>query len=263
MLPRISETYAPCKLLGLTTIGVGWSNRSVNINLKFLKDWISPWRSYLAEFLGTFVFVLVACWVVVVDSLYGNIGQIGIALAIGFMYAALVFVTAHLSGGYLNPAITLSLWLAQKLSGVKTVFLLIAQIIASFAAAEVIFLIFGQNSLKFALGTPALGVGMNLQSAVIVEAILTAVLIFAVFGTMIDRNGPVSFGPLVLGLVIAAEAIIAGQMTGAVLNPARVLAPAILAKSTSNLSIWLIGPLVGSLFAIIYDLIFIKKPKKK
>ena len=229
----------------------------------FLKDWTDPWRSYLAEFFGTFFFVLISCWVLLSGSLYGNGSVIESAFAIGFAYSALVFVTAHAAGGYLNPAITLSLWLVRRLSGSKTFFLIAAQILAGFLAVEVLFLLFGQNAVQFHFGEPSLGLGISMQTAFIVEAILTGGLVFAVFGTMVDRSGPISFGPLVLGLYLVAATIVAQPVSGEVLNPARVIAPAVLSGGTAVLAVYVIGSLVGGLFALLYEFIFLRKSRKK
>lgn len=232
--------------------------------MNFIKFfYIKDWRSYIAEFLGTFAFVFIASGVVVGDLYFGNIGKIGIATTIGFAYAALVFSTVHLSGGYLNPSITLALWLTQKLSGTKTIFFILVQILASLSAAAVLLLIFGQEAKQVNLGAPILGVGTIIQAAVLVETILTAILIFAVFATMIDRAGPVSFGPLVLGLVLTAETLFAFPLTGAAFNQVRVLGPAIISATFENLAVWIIAPLAGSLFGLVYDFLFLKKPSKK
>ena len=220
------------------------------------------WRAYLAEFLGTFILVLVSSWVVLARFLYPDINNLEIALAIGFSYAALIFATIHLSGGFLNPALTLALWLSQKLSGTKTVFFIIFQILASFAAGGVLLLIFGANALQFGLGGPALGVNVSLQTAVLAEALMTAILVFVTFATMVDRGGPVSFGPLVLGLILVGETIVALPISGAAFNPARAIGPAVLAKSVDSLAVWIIGPLLGSLFGIVYAFLFLKKGKK-
>ena len=220
------------------------------------------WRAYLAEFLGTFILVLVSSWVVLARFLYPDINNLEIALAIGFSYAALIFATIHLSGGFLNPALTLALWLSQKLSGTKTVFFIIFQILASFAAGGVLLLIFGANALQFGLGGPALGVNVSLQTAVLTEALMTAGLVFVTFATMVDRGGPVSFGPLVLGLILVGETIVALPISGAAFNPARAIGPAVLAKSVDSLAVWIIGPLLGSLFGIVYAFLFLKKGKK-
>lgn len=226
------------------------------------KDWFLDWRSYLAEFIGTFLFVLISSLAVLAEFLYQGIGVIGISLAIGFSYAALVFTTAHLAGGYLNPAVTMGLWLVQRLSGVKTVFYLVVQVLASFAAAGVIWLIFGSDGVKHALGAPSLGLNISISQAVILEAIFSAGLIFVLFGTMIDRRGPVSFGPLVLGFYLTAVSIILIPTSGAALNPARALGPAVISLDATNLVVWLIGPFTGSLFAFVYEFVFLKKGKK-
>lgn len=230
--------------------------------MKFVFDWFLPWRAYLIEFLGTFIFLLLSGWVVLAKFLYAGIGDLEIALAIGFSYAALIFATANLSGGFLNPALTLALWLSQKLSGTKTVFFIIFQILASFAAGLVLLLIFGANALQFGLGGPALGVNVSLQTAVSTEALMTAGLVFVTFATMVDKMGPVSFGPLVLGLYLVAASIVLLPISGAALNPVRAIGPAIVSESTDTLAVWIIGPLLGSLFAIIYDFVFLRKGKK-
>ena len=220
------------------------------------------WRAYLAEFLGTFILVLVSSWVVLARFLYPDINNLEIALAIGFSYAALIFATIHLSGGFLNPALTLALWLSQKLSGTKTVFFIIFQVLASFAAGGVLLLIFGANALQFGLGGPVLGINVSLQVAVLTEALMTAGLVFVTFATMVDRGGPVSFGPLVLGLILVGETIAALPISGAAFNPARAIGPAVLAKSVDSLAVWIIGPLLGSLVGVVYSLLFLKKSKR-
>lgn len=217
----------------------------------------------MAEFLGTLCFVFVASALVVSDIFFSNLGVLGISLGIGLFYSALIFLTAHLSGGYLNPAVTIALWLSQKLTGAKTVFFLIAQVAASFAAAGLVFLVFGYDAQKFALGAPAVGFNLQPDVAVILEAFLTAILIFVIFGTMIDRAGPVSFGPLAIGLVLFSLTLFDLPLSGAGFNPARSIGPAIVSKKTLDLALFIVGPLGGSLFGPIYSLLFLKKPKSR
>lgn len=239
---------------------VKWSNR--NVKLKFLKDWFSDWRAYLAEFLGTFVVVLIICGTVLVNNINQDVGILGIALVSGFIYGAMMFATVHLSGGHLNPAITLALWLSQKIKGATAFFYVVCQLLASFAAAGFLLLIFGQNAKEFLLGGPVVGVGVSLQNALIIEAVLTAILVFAYFATLVDRRGPVSFGPLVVGFVYLVSGIFATSLSGAVLNPARALGPAVISRSFDTLVIWIVGPAAGGLFGIVYDFLFLKKTSK-
>jgi len=226
------------------------------------KEITRDWRDYIAEFFGTFFFIFVSSMAVIVDSLYGGLGIVGVSLAIGFTYAAIVFGTVHLSGGYLNPAITIALWLARKLSPIKTIIFLFLQIVAGIVAAMFALTIFGANALEIGLGSPSLGIDVSLSQAVFVEAIFTAGLIFAVFTTMVDRRGPVSFGPLVLGLYVVAATLILLPVSGAGINPARALGGLMLSGQTNSLAVWIIGPLSGSLLAIFYESLFLRKKNK-
>ena len=227
-----------------------------------IKSAFSDWRGYFAEFLGTFVFVFVVNGAVIVNYLYGDIKTVGLALTIGFSYAVLLFATAYRSQGYLNPAVTIALWLVKRISAVDTFFYIVMQVLASFAAAGLLLLIFSENAKEISLGGPIIGVNVQMSIAVLVEAILTAGLIYAVFATMIDRHGPVSFGPLVIGLFTVASAIVAIPVSGAAFNPVRAIGPGVLSSSTSNLAVWIIGPLSGSLFALVYEFVFLRKGKK-
>lgn len=227
-----------------------------------MKEWVSPWRAYLAEFLGTFVFVFVASGAVLSNIFYSEIGTLGVALATGLILSAMIYATVHISGGHLNPAVTVSLWLAQKINGHLAVFYIISQILASFAAAGLVLLIFGSTSREFTLGGPVLNESVSGQTALLVEAVLTAVLVFAVFATMVDRRGPVSFGPLVVGLIVVVASLFALPISGAALNPARAIGPEVLSGSYQTLAIWIIGPLAGSLFGLVYEFVFLRKAKQ-
>ncbi|MEK9146969.1 MAG: aquaporin, partial [Patescibacteria group bacterium] len=174
-----------------------------------IKDWFNPWRAYLAEFIGTFVFVFVSCGAVLSYIFYGEIGAAGVAVAGGFSYATMMYATVHISGGHLNPAVTLASWLAQKTSGATAIFYVCAQIFAGIAAAGLLFYIFGQEAAEFSLGGPTLGTGTDISRALIVEIALSATGVFGFFATMVDRRGPTSFGPLVMGLVVGASWLVA------------------------------------------------------
>ncbi len=91
---------------------------------------------------------------------------------------------------------------------------------------------------------------------------MTAILVMIVFATVVDRTGPVSFAPLALGTYVAAVTILAFPITGAVFNPARAVGPAVLASSYDTLAVWIIGPVSGSLFAVVYELAFLRTGKR-
>lgn len=216
----------------------------------------------MAEFLGTFVFVLVSCGSVLSYIFYGEIGISGVALASGVTYSAMMFSTVHISGGHLNPVVTLALWLAQKIGGATAIFYILAQVLASFAAAGVLLFIFGQESAGFSLGGPVIGADIAIAKALVVEATGGAILIFVYFATMVDRWGQASFGPLVLGLVIASLTMVALPLSGASINPARAVGPAVISQTYDSLAPVVVGPLVGSLMGIFYEFVFLRKAKK-
>ncbi len=224
---------------------------------------IGNWKAYLAEFLGTFVFVFISSGTVLTSTIFGDLGALAIATATGIALAVMIFATAAISGGHLNPAVTLAMWLSGRISLLKAFFYLSAQFAASFAAAFCLFLIFGSKSINFFLGGPFLAVGVSVQSAVILEAILTGVLVFAVYASMVDKRGPGSFGPLIVGLVVLVSGIFAGPLTGAALNPARAIGPLVISGNYSQILVYLIGPFVGSLAGIFYEFMFLKSSSKK
>ena len=235
----------------------------MKLSFKFLNDWVESWRQYVAEFIGTLIFVFTVSSIAVMEPLYGGIGRAGEAMAIGLIYTYLIYATANISGGFLNPAITISLWLCQKITGAKAFFYITAQILASICAVLLVSLIFGNYAKALSYGMPSLGIGVNMESAMALEAILTASLVFVVFATNIDKRKFEGFGPLALGLMIGVYTLIFLPMTGAVLNIARVVGIMFFAKSYSLLFVYIIGGLVGSLFGLVYELVFLKKDKKK
>lgn len=228
----------------------------------FLKDWAGDWRAYVAEFLGTFVFVFIVCGTTLANLFYVDIGILGVALASGLVYTAMLLATINSSGGYLNPAVTLALWLVQKIKGHLAFFYIFAQLLASFAAAGLLLLIFGSSAKEFSLGGPVLAAGISQQTAVVVEAILSAIIVFTVFATIVDKKNSTGFGPLAIGLVVAGGSIFAASITGAAFNPARALGPLVISGSYESIVVWIIGPLAGSLFGIVYEFLFLRKVKK-
>lgn len=221
-----------------------------------------PWQAFWAEFLGTFVFVLVSSGAVLSSQFSSDIGGVGVAIATGLILAAMVYSTVGISGGHLNPAVTLAMWFAEKISALNAVFYICFQLLASISAAYLLLWIYGQKSIQFFLGGPVLAVDVTAQAAIVLEAMLTAVLVFSVFATSVDKRGPVSFGPLVIGLVVLTSGIFAGPLTGAALNPARAVGPLLVSNSYSSILVWVIGPVTGSLAGVLYKYLFLTSSKK-
>lgn len=230
-------------------------------SFKFLNEWVRPWREYVAECIGTFLLVFIASMLVYVERVYGNLGDLGIAIGLGFSYTALIFVTSPISSGFLNPALAISLWLVKKISGIRMVFYLIFQILGGFGAAGVVNLLVGSSSAGFSMSVLTLGLGVSYEGAMVIEAILTTGLVFALFATYVDRRGPVSFMPIVLGFYVTCASLIAIPLTGAILNPAKVIGPLLLSQANPSVAIYVIAPLFASLFGLVYEYIFMVHKK--
>ena len=107
-----------------------------------------------------------------------------------------------------------------------------------------------------ALGTPALGEGTDVMQGIVIEAVLTMVLVVAVFGTAIDPRGP-KIGGLAIGLAVAADIFMGGPLTGAAMNPARWFGPAVASGTYDDWYVWWIGPLVGAaIIALVYRFVW-------
>jgi aquaporin TIP len=129
----------------------------------------------------------------------------------------------------------------------------VAQLAGALGAGLALRLVFPASSWEpVALGTPTLDPELGVPAAIVVEAVLTVVLLFAVFGTAIDRRAP-KIGGLAIGLAVAADILMGGPLTGAAMNPARWFGPAVASGEFSDWYVWWIGPLLGAaVAALIY-----------
>jgi aquaporin Z len=206
-------------------------------------------RPVAAEFVGTFVFVFVGCGVVVVDSLRGGLfGVGGIALAHGLGLAVAVTLAMPISGGHLNPAVTFALWTAGRMDLRRAAFYVAAQLLAAVAAVLVIRAVFPGGGAASSLGVPRIAPDLSVTAAVFVEAVLTFFLVSAVFGTAVSPHAP-HVGGFAIGLTLVPAIFVAGPLTGAALNPARALGPALVAADWHGHVAYWIGPLLGAAVA--------------
>ena len=214
----------------------------------------------LAEAFGTFLFFFVAAGSIVVQAYpgaAGGSGLVGIALAHGLVLAVLVSALGSVSGAHFNPAVTFGVWIAGRIDGARAVAYVIAQLVGALVAGFALRFAFDASLDTTSLGTPALGAAVSPTTGIAVEAILTMVLMTAVFGTAVDPRAP-KIGGLAIGLAVAADILMGGPMTGAAMNPARWFGPAIASGALDNWYVWWIGPLIGAgVVAVIYRSLFL------
>jgi aquaporin Z len=212
-------------------------------------------KALVAEFIGTFTLVFVG-----IGSIATGVGLLGVAWAHGLAFAVMVSATAAVSGGHLNPAVTLGAWIGKKIQTLPAILYVVAQCLGAIAGAWAL----GQfvpteAHQSFRLGTPMLGPNTTPVAGMFLEALLTFFLVFVVYGTGFDARGP-KVGGLFMGLTVVIGIIIGGPLTGAAMNPARHLGPALLTGTFENMWVYWAGPLLGGLVAgLVYHYVIEKQ----
>ena len=212
------------------------------------------WGPLTAEVVGTFLFFFVGAGAVVLNDYMnqnggGGGGLVAIALAHGLVLGVLVSAFGAISGGHFNPAVTFGVWITGKISAAKALRYVIAQLLGAVLAGAALRLVFPESAwTPSAIGTPALGLGISPAAGIAIEAILTMVVLFAVFGTAIDPRAP-KIGGLAIGFAILADILMGGPLTGAAMNPARWFGPAVASGHFADWYVWIIGPLLGAAIA--------------
>ncbi len=212
-------------------------------------------KECLAELTGTFVLVFVGAAAVLVAPVFGVLVP---ALAHGLILVALVYTYGHISGTQINPAVTLGLLVGGQQDLNKSLAYMLAQFVGGIIAALALTAVFPQDNAAVAgfLGEAAYNYGQttgfltadNVWSAAIYEAILTFFLVSAVFQAAVYGHAGKLMG-VAIGFTLAASILAGGPATGASLNPARTLGPALAAGDTSYLIPYFIGIFGGGAVA--------------
>lgn len=217
----------------------------------------------IAEFIGTFTLIFIGAGSICLEAMNpGSIGLVGIAIAHGLAIAVMVSAVAHISGGKLNPAISLGLVIGKKLDLKTAIFEIIAQLAGAVCAALLLTVVFPSLVVKAAhLGTPNLGAGISPWMGILGEAILTFFLVFTVYGTLVDPKGSFkAVGGFGIGCAIIFGILALGGVTGAAINPARAFGPALISGEWNHHYVYWIGPILGGLLAgLLYSTIMLKR----
>lgn len=201
-------------------------------------------RRLAAEAVGTFSLVFAGTGAVVVNAVAGGpLGHGGVAAAFGLVVAIMIFALGHLSGAHLNPAVTLAFAGARHFPPRE---------VGPYVAAQVVGAVLASLALRGLFGLAG-GLGathpdhVGVAQALVLEAGLTAVLMIVILAVATDTRAVGSMAAIAIGATIAVEALVMGPITGASMNPARSLAPALVAGDGADLWIYLVGPALGAL----------------
>ncbi len=225
-------------------------------------------KKYLAECVGTMVLILMGCGTAIFFGCEAGTAQVlGVALAFGLSVVGMAYTIGNISGCHVNPAITLGVWLSKRMSGKDAIGYMIAQVIGGIIGSAILFSLTSTGSYGPSTSTGANGFhdGMMLQ-AFIAEAAFTFVFVLVALGSTDPKKGAGNFAGLAIGLTLALANIVGIPITGASINPARSIGPALFQGGTALSQLWLfiLAPFVGAvLSAIVWKILSCDCESKK
>ena len=219
----------------------------------------AAWQATLAELIAVMLFVFVGSGAIIGIGMVGADGGTTLiiaALAHGLAIAVLVSAIGRVSGGHINPAVTVAAVVTGRMSLVKGAMYVAAQLIGALMGAALLLSVIPLAD-QGTLGAHSLNV--DVASGLIVEMVLTFMLVFVIFATAMDPKGPGHLAPFAIGLTVMVDHFVGVPLTGASMNPARSFGPALATGEWANHWVYWVGPIMGAvLAAIIYEVIYIR-----
>lgn len=204
-------------------------------------------KRYASEFIGTFALVFAGTGAIIINDISGGvIGHVGIALTFGLVVLAMIYTLGDISGAHLNPAVTIGFWIARRMNLREVAPYIISQALGAMAASALLRFLFPSH-LTLGATLPA---GFASQSFIL-EVLLTCILMFVILGVSTGAKEKGITAGIAVGSVIALEALFAGPITGASMNPARSFAPAIISGTTPYLWLYFAAPILGAAIGVI------------
>jgi len=214
-------------------------------------------NKYLAELIGTFALVFCGTGAIVINQeTAGVITHAGIAITFGLIVAAMIYTLGDISGAHLNPAVSIAFCIAKVFPVNELIPYMISQAIGAFIASFTLHYLFPLNTT---LGG-TLPSGTALQSFIL-EVILTFILMLVIMRVAKGSKEQGLFAGIAIGSVVLLEAMFAGPICGASMNPIRSIAPAVVSGNTQSLWVYMLAPIVGAVSAVYVSHIMIKEAK--
>ena len=205
-------------------------------------------RKYIGEIIGTFALVFCGTGAIIINQESGGaITHAGIAITFGLIVTAMIYSLGDVSGAHLNPAVSIALWVAKKFPGKEILPYVLSQAIGAFIASAILKVLFPNNQFLGAT-MPA---GSEIQSFIL-ELILTFILMFTILSVAFGNSEYSKFTGIVVGGVVLLEAMFAGPICGASMNPIRSISPAVVSGHIEHLWLYVAAPVIGAVSAVFF-----------
>lgn len=209
--------------------------------------------SLLAELIGTFALIFIGAGAGALAAADGG-GLVGVALAHGLVIVGFAYAYGHISGTHINPAVTLGVWAAGKIDTTRALAYVAAQLVGGIVGAGVLAWVLGERAGS--LGATVLAEGVSPAQGLVLELILTFFLVNTIMNAGISGKATIPAG-LAIGLTLVFCILMGGPLTGASLNPARTLGPALITGNFADIWLYFVGPIAGAILAgLLYKTVF-------
>lgn len=201
-------------------------------------------RRAVAEAIAAFFLVFAGCGAIVTDATQGNLlGPVGVSMVFGLIIMAMIYATGHLSGAHINPAVTIAFWASRHFPARDALAYVAAQLLGAIAGALALLAAWPAKPAALGATIPHVDAG----AALLYETLLTAILMFVIIAVATDSRAVGAAAALAIGGAVGLDALFGGQITGASMNPARSLGPALVAGEWNEFWIYVAGPILGAL----------------
>ncbi|MEG2064813.1 MAG: MIP family channel protein [Alistipes sp.] len=216
-------------------------------------------KKYFAELIGTMVLVLMGCGSAIfagdaANAVASGVGTLGVAFAFGLSVVAMAYAIGGISGCHINPAITLGVWLSNRMSGKDAAMYMLFQFVGAAIGSAILYLLVssGAHNGPTATGSNGFADGQMLQ-AFVAEAIFTFIFVLVVLGSTDKERGAGNLAGLAIGLTLVLVHIVCIPITGTSVNPARSFGPALFQGGAALSQLWLfiVAPFVGAILSAI------------
>ena len=221
-------------------------------------------QSLVAEFLGTYILVFAGTGAMAIGAITGEPGHVGIALTFGFVIVALIYSFAHVSGAHFNPAVSIAFALMGEFDRAKVLPYIVAQVLGAILASYSLYLLLFENIDTMA---QAAYLGATLPSGSVAqsfgfELILTFILMLVISASAVHGKAIKDFAGIAIGFTVGLEAMFAGPITGASMNPARSIGPALVSGNMEHLWLYIVATILGAALAALVFTQFIHSKAK-